>query len=1145
MDREEIERRYRELRQQGLSHEQASDRIRQMASASRAPAPSRTGATRSSEQPARPEPEGRGAIEEFARGSALGLTQAGTSAAQGLGWLGRQAGRLIPGRDPIERAGGALEESARNLEGRAEEYFDPRGTAGGAGQFLGRLGGEIGTSVATLGLGKAGLARYAPRALQAAQRAVGGSRLRSAAASAVVDPLQYARAGAMASEGRDFGSELAIEALGGAVGGALTPFRAAQRTGRSGLAATPLTQDIPVQSIAGPDLPVQGVGGGISPFQKFIREARKQFVDGYLPIIYAIREGVGAKEARRANQLIGQKNGAGRVALREIESRLGDYMKRGDEFMDMAAQYAVAKRNLGLINKGRPTKLIDRGTGEPMTSAKAGSIIARGKQIPGVREAAQALNDHFRHLLEIQRDAGLLSRKDYRTILESEDFYVPFARSFQQAAEQKPRWYNPSFGPSARVKSMSDSVAPEFEVVNPFIVATQEGQAVYDAVAKQNLVNFIAELPEQGGLVRKVPGNYKAMPGENVVHAYVKGRRRKFLVGDDDVYNALIGQSSSSNNTFMRLARGFTTLKRNTITALPGFAALSIARDIPQYALQRRDISRALKESAAGAGIGAAVGGTAGGMSGGDADSAISGALIGAGIGSGVGGLARPTTEVASAATTLAGKTKLGRPVVEFFEPILKLAGFDLKKNRELLELWEKSGGVTESFYARGTEDARRFIQAVQRSDQSLARSIVPGMSWWETLQAIGQVAERAPRLAEFKRVMEETGEDIAESVLRSHDVTLNFSRRGVTGGKIAPYSAFFNAKMQGWDKLGRLMADPNTYKLAVPMLLAPTVALWNINKDNPDYWGRPDWEKNLFWLIPSSKVEGGFVRVPKPFELGTAFASSFERLLDRVAMSNREEGSVVPAAPDVSVPEALLGLVKTAGTFATSEGVVLPDVIVPAAQQLWNKDFFTGREIVPFAQQSLPAPYQYDEGTSAIARLAGETVGASPMRVDQLIGDVFGTVGRRTQDVLVDPAARALGLPAPIDETPEQGLVGRGAELLGARRFATKDYAVSQIEYNARKRLDRLSATKRQLDRLINEGEDRRVVAGFIEENEDLLRELAGVNSLRLALSRINRIRRNIARDRSISDLERMDAINQLREQADQISIEILAAGR
>lgn len=193
---EELYERYKRLRDQGLTHEEASSRL------GREPSVARDVASQL----------GRGALE------------AGTSLVGGLGWLGEKAGGLIPGEDPVERAGRSAQEFARSSEERLARALPAETAAGTAARFAGRLGGEVATTLGTLGASRAASLRYAPRIAEAASKFAGGSRLRSALTTAAAEaPLTGVQAAAEASRGGDLGTALAVEALGSFGGGLLAP----------------------------------------------------------------------------------------------------------------------------------------------------------------------------------------------------------------------------------------------------------------------------------------------------------------------------------------------------------------------------------------------------------------------------------------------------------------------------------------------------------------------------------------------------------------------------------------------------------------------------------------------------------------------------------------------------------------------------------------------------------------------------------------------------------------------------------------------------------------------------------------------------------------------------------------------------------
>jgi hypothetical protein len=197
---------------------------------------------------------------QFARGAGLGATQSLTS-------LGEVAG-MVPGL-------GIVGEKARELEQKAAAALDPQGPYGLGGQVLGRMGGEMFQAVKAAGPVAKGIAKVAPRAGQAIQAGLEGTRLQralaTAATSAPIDVVQ----GLKEEEG------LLLPGRAGSVaenvlfsGGAGALFRG-KPSPRTSVAPQPL-RELPAGPIqdrarllgAGPDAPMQGPAipmGGATP----------------------------------------------------------------------------------------------------------------------------------------------------------------------------------------------------------------------------------------------------------------------------------------------------------------------------------------------------------------------------------------------------------------------------------------------------------------------------------------------------------------------------------------------------------------------------------------------------------------------------------------------------------------------------------------------------------------------------------------------------------------------------------------------------------------------------------------------------------------------------------------------------------------
>jgi len=177
--------RYQQLREGGMDRESASRIVR-----------AERGAPRSE----------RTGVGNFGRGAMLGLAKAGTSLGSGVGWILDKVGDIRPGEGVVDRAGQRLASAAQRSEEQAQEYWDPQGLSGTAGELAGRLVGEAGTTIASLGAGRAGALRVAPNALTRAQTAVraalGGPRRAGAATAVLAEaPLSIARAADQASRG--------------------------------------------------------------------------------------------------------------------------------------------------------------------------------------------------------------------------------------------------------------------------------------------------------------------------------------------------------------------------------------------------------------------------------------------------------------------------------------------------------------------------------------------------------------------------------------------------------------------------------------------------------------------------------------------------------------------------------------------------------------------------------------------------------------------------------------------------------------------------------------------------------------------------------------------------------------------------------
>lgn len=300
-----------------------------------------------------------------------------------------------------------------------------------------------------------------------------------------------------------------------------------------------------------------------------------------------------------------------------------------------------------------------------------------------------------------------------------------------------------------------------------------------------------------------------------------------------------------------------------------------------------------------------------------------------------------------------------------------------------------------------------------------------------EVMRAISEASEISTRLAEYDNARkgytglanrlfgsERKSLTPQQAALEARDITIDFSRIGKNTKTANRIVAFFNAAVQGADKLRRVWKeDPVGASIRATLFVTiPTVALWQLNKDNPEYQELPQYVKDTYWILPSGDH---LIKIPKPFELGVLYGTSVERMLQW--MDDKEHGrkgigfkGYGERVADVLTPS------------------VMPTAFIPIAEWAANYSFWRQKSIVPQAQQDLPDALQYGQNTSAVAKGIGSLFNVSPYKVDNTIrgyGGNLATLGLTAIDAATGetanrPAKRWYELPeiSKFTATPYQG---------------------------------------------------------------------------------------------------------------------------
>lgn len=372
----------------------------------------------------------------------------------------------------------------------------------------------------------------------------------------------------------------------------------------------------------------------------------------------------------------------------------------------------------------------------------------------------------------------------------------------------------------------------------------------------------------------------------------------------------------------------------------------------------------------------------------------------------------------------------------------------DLALGEDVVNDFVRSG----SGYAGMVELSRQNMERVHKAltgNKSVASKLLDGMNIINHLQDISQLFEASTRLSVYKRAKGKGMSDI-EAGVQAREATVDFNVKGSSRtlrGANALYP-FFNAGLQGASKMTRsfLNAPAGYSAKAFASITIPSIILYAVNKDDPDYQNQPRWQKDLFWMIPVKGDDGKklFVRIPKPFGPGQIYGSMVERFLDYTANNNPE-----------AYKDFAKSLFQSFSPMEADLGSLLPVAIKPLMENDSNWNYFLERNIVPKSRESLAARYQYNiyttkQSTRAASAVIDDITTAlkisdkpvirdlrSPAKLENIIRGYFGGTGTLAMGS-ADWLMKKMGKGDPRMKPTEL------ADKPFVRGFVTRDVAIS-----------------------------------------------------------------------------------------------------
>ena len=276
-----------------------------------------------------------------------------------------------------------------------------------------------------------------------------------------------------------------------------------------------------------------------------------------------------------------------------------------------------------------------------------------------------------------------------------------------------------------------------------------------------------------------------------------------------------------------------------------------------------------------------------------------------------------------------------------------------------------------------------------------------------EGIQSLSEVVEATPRLAEYKRAIQQ-GKSKTDAVYAASEVTLNFDRKGDWSKAFDTVYPFFNVQMQGLYKQAQMIADPTTRmqfirrKVVSSFVMAAFVIAANAVLGGKDEYEKlSDYIKNNYYCFYIGN--GKFIKIPKARELDV-LESALERMGEIICYGNDMSDSFNGFAEYIFQAYAPLGFPDITALFTENGMDKLPGFFKPTFSDLlvlgsfaeiaYNENY-AGSPIVPTQYQDLHATEQYDNKTSGIAKLLGRITKTSPMQLDHLMVSNTGFIGK------------------------------------------------------------------------------------------------------------------------------------------------------
>jgi len=556
------------------------------------------------------------------------------------------------------------------------------------------------------------------------------------------------------------------------------------------------------------------------------------------------------------------------------------------------------------------------------------------------RKASDDLSAWADRILDYMVDAGGLSIEAKAKIKELNPVYLPLYRFF--ADRTVPQIKGKSVSGGKPIKGLKGSGR---QILNPIESMIRYVENIYNSADKTRIAIALRDLSDKnilpGGYIEKVPPptNVKTMKLKTVVDVLEKNglgvfnRTDENKTGSDLLTLFTVGKQYYGKENIIPIYEGeevsFYEVEPKLYSMLKGIETEYLP---PTLDLMFGKSTRMLKLGATGLNV------------------AFS-------------WITNPVRDIST--YLINSKQKFPNPAAPAIGLVADL-GLGSKQSKEAARLFKAMGGGGTTLMGRDKLTSyKKRVSQVLNTAQGGVKGNVKNITLQpiNTIRRILEVTESAPRIAEYEKMLKEyekvygKGSDDAKikAFRAASDVTVDFSRMGEKVGFINQMSAFFNAQIQGGDKIYR-EAKNNPMSLitrGLGYITFPTIAFWYANKDKEWFQKLPSELKYSHLYIDTADFSDkeDIISLPLPHELGTLFGGMTMAYLD-------EEYEKNPKATDEIVTQFLTQAVP----------LPVPTIIEPFKQAWANKKWY-GAPIETRSMQRKEIPDRYTDYTLPIAK--------------------------------------------------------------------------------------------------------------------------------------------------------------------------------